>query len=179
MPWNPERYMKTEDVVKILEDNKITNVGKDRPYTVSSDMIVIGADHRGYNLKKYVKKYLLENHSKIIDVGVYNEEAMDYPLVAKDLCTKLLDSDIETTRGILICGSGFGMCISANRHGGIHAVTARTIDEVEIARQHGNINVLCLGADFTTNKESEFLMDIFLNTSFEGGRHARRIGMIG
>ena len=170
--------MKTKEVVKILEENKITNVGKNRPYNVESDRILIGSDHRGYNLKEDMKKFLLKNKHRIVDVGTYDGEATDYPSIAQTLCSELLDDRIETTRGILICGSGYGMSMTANRHKEIYAVTARTVFDAKIARQHGNINVLCLGADFTTKPKAELLLDTFLHTDFEGGRHARRIEMM-
>jgi len=170
--------MKTKEVVKILEENRITNVGKNRPYNVESDRILIGSDHRGYSLKKDIKIYLLKNKHRIVDVGTYNEEATDYPSIAQTLCRELLDDRIETTRGILICGSGYGMSMAANRYKEIYAITARTVQDTEIARQHGNINVLCLGADFTTEPKAELLLDTFLHTDFEGGRHGRRIEMM-
>ena len=111
-----------------------------------------------------------------MDVGTHDKERCDYPTVAKSLCKEL-----NNKKGILICGSGFGMCITANRTKGIHAVTPRTVEECTIARQHGNVNVLCLGADFTADVEAIRIVDTFLNTdslATDDSRYSKRIKMI-
>ena len=145
--------------------------------------ILIGADHRGYELKDELKFHLLKDFQiEIMDVGTYDKGSIDYPLIAQSLCHKLLDENNKINRGILICGSGHGMCMSANRNKDIRAAVCRKKEEVIMARKHGDINVLCLGSDhhqsfFRGTKLIEIIQK-FLHTNFEGGRHAKRIEMI-
>ena len=140
------------------------------------EVILLGSDHRGYDLKVILRKHLIDLHYDVMDVGTHNKERCDYPLFAKSLCKEL----VNIKKGILICGSGFGMSITANRHKGIHAVVPRTVKECETARQHGNVNVLCIGTDFTTEVEGVKIVDTFLNTAFIDNeeRFIRRIKMI-
>tara|TARA_R100000008_G_C3563377_1_gene157576 strand:- start:278 stop:709 length:432 start_codon:yes stop_codon:yes gene_type:complete len=135
--------------------------------------VIIGSDHRGYELKQAIRAYLMYKKYDVLDVGTHDNKSCHYPKVAKDLI-KLMNSK----KGILICGSGFGVSIAANRHKGVQAVPARTPEEAEIARKHGNINVLCLGADFTGEEQATKIVDKFLTTEFEGGRHSERLEMI-
>ena len=115
-----------------------------------------------------------------MDVGTHNNERCDYPSIAKSL-VKIMNRTVNGERGILICGSGFGMSITANRNKGIHAVVPRTVEECRTARQHGNINVLCIGSDFTADVEAVKIVDAFLNTDYEEldtSRYSQRIRMI-
>ena len=141
------------------------------------EVILIGSDHRGYDLKLLIREHLVKLHYDVMDVGTHNKDRCDYPSVAKQL-VKTMDHK----KGILICGSGFGMSITANRMKGIHAVVPRTVEECRTARQHGNVNVLCIGNDFTSDVESVKIVDTFLNTdSFatdEDSRYSQRIRMI-
>ena len=140
------------------------------------EVILIGSDHRGFDLKAILRKHLIDLHYDVLDVGTHNNERCDYPGIAKSL-VKTMDHK----KGILICGSGFGMCITANRHKGIHGVTPRTVEEATISRQHGNVNVLCLGSDFTSDVEAVKIVDAFLNTAYEeldDSRYSKRIKMI-
>ena len=142
---------------------------------IEKEVIVVGCDHRGFVLRDVIRKHLLSLNYDVMDVGTHNDESCDYPNIAQSLCKELLDG----RKGILICGSGFGMSISANRKVGVHAVTCRTVDEVEAARQHGDVNVLCIGSDFTSDVETIRIIDVFLNTKFSGEeRHLKRIKMI-
>ena len=146
------------------------------PIIHKQEVILIGSDHRGYDLKVILRKHLTDLHYDVLDVGAHNNERCDYPLFAKSL-VKTMDHK----KGILICGSGFGMSITANRHKGVHAVTPRTVKECEIARQHGNVNVLCIGTDFTTDVQAVKIVDTFLNTNYEEldtSRYSQRIKMI-
>ena len=143
----------------------------------NKEVILIGSDHRGFDLKILIREHLVKLHYDVMDVGTHNKERCDYPDIAKSL---VLTMDHE--KGILICGSGFGMCITANRHKGVHAVTPRTVEECTVARQHGNVNVLCLGSDFTADVEAVKIVDAFLNTDSlaadESSRYSKRIKMI-
>jgi len=146
------------------------------PIIHKQEVILIGSDHRGYDLKVILRKHLTDLHYDVLDIGTHNNERCDYPLFAKSL-VKTMDHK----KGILICGSGFGMSITANRHKGVHAVVPRTVKECETARQHGNVNVLCIGTDFTSDVESVKIVDTFLNTGYEEletSRYSQRIKMI-
>ena len=141
------------------------------------EVILLGSDHRGFDLKLVVRKHLIDllNYD-VMDVGTHNKDRCDYPSVAKQL-VKTMDHK----KGILICGSGFGMSITANRHKGVHAVVPRSVEECTVARQHGNVNVLCLGADFTADVEAVRIVDAFLNTdslATDDSRYSKRIKMI-
>ena len=140
------------------------------------EVILIGSDHRGFDLKGILRKHLIDLHYDVLDVGTHNNERCDYPMIAKSL-VKTMDHK----KGILICGSGFGMSITANRHKGIHAVVPRTVKECETARLHGNVNVLCIGADFTSDVVAVNIVDTFLNTGYEeleDSRYSQRIRMV-
>ena len=146
-------------------------------HSVKKQVILLGSDHRGFNLKLLLREHLINKHNyDVMDVGTHNTDSCDYPSTARSLCKELVN---QVIKGILICGSGFGMSISANRKMGVHAVTCRTVDEVEVARQHGDVNVLCIGSDFTSDVETIRIIDTFLNTKFSGEeRHLKRIKMI-
>ena len=144
---------------------------------IEKEVIVVGCDHRGFVLRDVIRKHLLGLNYDVMDVGTHNSESCDYPNIANALC-KELNGKIK---GILICGSGFGMSITANRNKGIHAVVPRTVKECETARQHGNVNVLCIGSDFTSDVEAVRIVDTFLNTDYEEldtSRYSQRIKMI-
>ena len=146
------------------------------PIIHKKEVILIGNDHRGYDLKVILRKHLTDLHYDVMDVGTHDKDRCDYPNVAKSLCKELTNK-----KGILICGSGFGMSITANRNKGVHAVTPRTVKECETARQHGNVNVLCIGTDFTSDVEAVRIVDTFLNTdslAVEDSRYYERIKMI-
>ena len=140
------------------------------------EVILIGSDHRGYDLKVLIRQHLIDLQYDVMDVGTHDKDRCDYPNVAKSLCKEL-----TSKKGILICGSGFGMSITANRHKGVHAVVPRSVEECTIARQHGNVNVLCIGADFTADVEAVRIVETFLNTDYEqldDSRYSNRIRMI-
>jgi len=149
---------------------------------IEKEVILIGSDHRGFDLKVLLREHLIKENYDVMDVGTHNKERCDYPSVAKSLVKNLMsDEDVNSNKGILICGSGFGMSITANRMKGIHAVVPRSIEECKTAREHGNVNVLCIGTDFTSDVESVKIVDTFLNTdsfAVEDSRYGQRIRMI-
>ena len=149
---------------------------------IEKEVILIGSDHRGFDLKVLLREHLIKENYDVMDVGTHNKERCDYPSVAKSLVKNLMsDEDVSSNKGILICGSGFGMSITANRMKGIHAVVPRSVEECKTAREHGNVNVLCIGTDFTSDVESVKIVDTFLNTdsfAVEDSRYGQRIRMI-
>ncbi|MEO0130422.1 MAG: ribose 5-phosphate isomerase B [candidate division WOR-3 bacterium] len=138
--------------------------------------IGIGADHRGFRLKEELKKFLEKNNYQIKDFGTYSEEPCDYPDFAFPLCEDLIKKKIN--HGILICGSGLGMSISANKVKGIRATLCLNKEMAKMARNHNNANVLVLAANFTSLETAKKIVLTFLNENFEGGRHLRRINKI-
>ena len=149
---------------------------------IEKEVILIGSDHRGFDLKVVLREHLIKLNYEVMDVGTHNKDRCDYPNVAKSLTRNIMsDEDVNSNKGILICGSGFGMSITANRMKGIHAVVPRSVEECKTAREHGNVNVLCIGTDFTSDVESVKIVDTFLNTdsfAVEDSRYGQRIRMI-
>lgn len=146
--------------------------------------LIIGSDHAGYPLKELVVKYLREKGHEVTDVGCHylpNGEVSDpaqknYPLVAEQVAVPLADGEYD--RGILICGTGLGIGISANKIPGIRAATCTNHYEVRYTRLHNDANILCMGARVIAPDVAYELVDIFLTTAFEGGRHQTRVDMI-
>ncbi len=141
--------------------------------------IAIGSDHAGYELKEKIIKLfqaeLQEHHLK--DFGCSGaEQSVDYPNIANEVCTAILRSEFE--RGILICGSGIGISIAANRHRGIRAALCADVIAARLCRQHNNANILCLGDWFVTGKMAAEITKVWLTTEFEGGRHQRRVDLL-
>ena len=139
--------------------------------------ISIGSDHGGFSLKEELIVALKEKNIEIIDQGTYNLDSVDYPLfaekVSKDVQSKTSDF------GVLICTTGIGMCISANKFKGIRAALVNNLDSAVLTRQHNNSNIICLGAKYLNKKEAVELVEAFIQTKFDGGRHERRIEIIG
>ena len=138
--------------------------------------IIIGSDHAGYNLKTKIKEYLEKEQFEITDIGCYNQEAADYPVIAKELANKIAEGIFK--RGILICGTGIGMSISANKIKGIRAVVCSDTTSAKYSRLHNNTNVLCLGERIVGECLAIDICKIWLNTDFEEGRHLNRINLI-
>lgn len=139
--------------------------------------IAIGADHRGYELKEIIEDHVREAGHDVIDVGTNGTESVDYPDFAIATAEKVARGDAG--RGILICGSGAGMSIAANKVKGIRAALAVTPEGARLARAHNDINVLTLGAWQEGDRRQVLaIVDAFLGTEFEGGRHARRVDKI-
>ena len=135
--------------------------------------IAIAADHGGYKLKQKLIKFLDTKGFTIADMGTHSEERCDYPLYASKVAKAVKDGEFD--RGILICKSGIGMSMSANKITGIRAALCWDIKGAKTSRQHNDANVLCLGADKTPFKLAKKIVETWLATDFEGGRHLRRV----
>jgi ribose 5-phosphate isomerase B len=138
--------------------------------------IAIASDHRGIELKRRVIEILEKLDCEVKDFGAYTEEPVDYPVMARIVALGVSSQNFDY--GILICGTGIGMCIAANKITGIRAAVCRNAFEAHRARAHNNINVLCLGADESETTNLEEVIKEFLQTPFEGGRHQRRLDII-
>ncbi len=138
--------------------------------------VCIASDHAGYKLKEAIKNYLVDRNVSVFDIGPYNNQSVDYPDYAKKLGKriKLKKSDV----GILVCGSGTGMAISANKIKTIRAAVCYNLKSTRLSRLHNNANIIALGSRLTKQKLSLKLVENFLKTKFEGGRHLRRIKKI-
>jgi len=135
-------------------------------------MIIIGSDHAGYSLKEEIKKYLEILNMKYEDIGTKNAVSVDYPDIASSLSKKVLE-DPENV-GILICGTGIGVSMTANRFKGIRAALCTYPYMAKMARNHNDANVLCLGGRLISPSLANETVNVFLNEKFEGGRHKRR-----
>ncbi len=138
--------------------------------------IVIGSDHGGIALKKDIIKHLNNRGIDTVDVGTYTSESCNYPDYAKTLCEKIQNGEYE--RGILICGTGIGMSIAANKHKGIRAACCSDTFSARMTRMHNDANVLCLGGRVIGAGLACDMVDLFVNTDFEGGRHSQRLAML-
>lgn len=138
--------------------------------------IVIGADHGGYKLKEEIKKYLEEKEIACVDFGTNSEERVDYPLIAKEVCKCVQEKQADF--GIVICKTGYGMSIVANKFKGIRCAACYNEESARFAKLHNNINVLALGAEYVSVNEAICILRMILATEFEGGRHNERLNMI-
>ncbi len=138
--------------------------------------IAVGSDHAGLNLKGAVVKALGERGYEVLDLGTDSAESVDYPDFAHAVAAKVVSGDAPL--GVLICGSGIGMSLSANRHPGVRAVVCSDTFSARMARMHNDANVLCMGERVVGEGLALDILDAFLGASFEGGRHARRVGKI-
>ena len=139
-------------------------------------MVAIGSDHGGYKLKEEIKKYLDEKEIEYEDCGTFSEESVDYPEIAKAVATEIQNKQCD--KGILICRSGIGMSIVANKFKGIRCAKCDNEEEAKFSRMHNDSNVLALGADYIETNEAIRVVRMWLATQFEGGRHAERIKII-
>jgi ribose 5-phosphate isomerase B len=139
-------------------------------------MIAIGTDHGGFELKEKVCKYLKENDIKFKDFGIYDFNSCDYPDIAEKTCAAVISRECE--KAILFCGTGVGISISANKIDGIRAAVCSEYFSTYYSRLHNDANVLCLGGRVIGEGVALSLVDVFLNTEFEGGRHALRVDKI-
>jgi ribose 5-phosphate isomerase B len=138
--------------------------------------VAIASDHRGYHLKEKVVALLKSKGHEVIDDGPSSDEAVDYPDFAALVARKV--SAGEADRGILICGTGIGMAISANKFSGVRAAACTDEVTAELSRRHNDLNVLCLSGDLLSSRVIERLVEVWMATEFEGGRHERRVGKI-
>ena len=139
-------------------------------------MIAIGSDHGGYLLKEEIKKHLKEKGYEFKDFGTDSTASCDYPVYAETVCRAVQSGECE--KGILICGTGIGMSMCANKCKGIRAAVCGDHFSAEFTRKHNNANVLCLGARVIGAGVAMQLVDIFLTTEYEGGRHEKRVEMM-
>ncbi|HQV00087.1 MAG: ribose 5-phosphate isomerase B [Bacteroidia bacterium] len=137
--------------------------------------LYIGADHAGFQLKETIKSHLVNKGYTVIDKGTFSETSTDYPPYAHEVAIQVAN---QNAMGILICGSANGVCITANKHAGVRAALCWQTDVATLARQHNDANIICIPARFVTNTEALSMVDVFLNTPFEGGRHANRVAKI-
>jgi len=139
-------------------------------------MVAIASDHRGYRIKEEIKKYFNENKIKYIDFGTDSEERVDYPVEAKLVAVSVQNGECEL--GILICGTGLGMSIVANKFKGIRCAVCYNEETAKYSRLHNNSNVLAIGASEMDLADVVHIVQTWLETEFEGGRHAERLRMI-
>ncbi len=138
--------------------------------------IFISSDHAGFSLKNHIYKNLKKKNYKIEDLGPFTDKSVDYPIFAKNLANKI--SRNKTSFGILICGSGTGMAMAANKVKNIRAAVCYNIKNTKLSRLHNNSNIITVGSRLTSKNLAFKLVNIFLKTKFEGGRHLRRIKKI-
>ena len=138
--------------------------------------ISIASDHAAYNEKKEIISYLNHKGISVLDLGTKSEDSVDYPIFGQSVAQSVLKK--ESDRGIVICGTGIGISIAANRYKGIRATLCNTPEHAEMARKHNNSNVLALGARTTDLNQLKNIVDMWLFTEFEGGRHQSRIDLI-
>jgi ribose 5-phosphate isomerase B len=138
--------------------------------------IAIGADHAGFEYKELLKKWLEKNGYSVKDFGTYTTESADYPDFAHPVASSIEKNEFDL--GVLVCGSANGVAITANKHQGVRAALCWNEELASLARQHNNANVLCLPARFVDVTLAEKILDRFLHSSFEGGRHERRVKKI-
>ncbi len=137
--------------------------------------IAIGADHGGFKLKEKLAEHLKSKGYEISDEGTYDTQSCDYPVFAKKVARKTACGECEF--GLLVCTSGIGMTIAANKVKGARAALVRDAYDAEMSRKHNDANVICIGEAVTNFDKAAELSEIFFNTAFDGGRHIRRVGM--
>jgi ribose 5-phosphate isomerase B len=138
--------------------------------------VAIGSDHAGFLLKEALKSYLQKKGFEVKDFGTYSEERADYPDFAHPVARAVEMNEAE--RGVLICGSGNGVNMTANKHHNVRSALCWNEEIAKLARQHNNANIIALPARFIDEKEAEKCIDVFFSTAFEGGRHTERVNKI-
>lgn len=138
--------------------------------------IVIASDHGGFELKEKIYVYLKNKGYEVENFGTNSLDSCDYPIFANKVCKAILNKEFE--RGILICGTGIGMSIAANRHKGIRAACLSETYSAEMTRKHNDSNILCFGARVIDESLAKEIVDVWLLTQYEGGRHQKRIDML-
>ena len=143
---------------------------------VTNVKIAIGSDHAGFELKQIIIEYLSSRNVDLVDCGTKNLDSVDYPDFAKRVADEVSNEDL--VMGILVCGSGQGMAMTANRYKNVRAAICHNSDVAKITREHNDANILCLGSRFIEKTEALKCVDVFLSTDFEGERHLKRINKI-
>ena len=139
-------------------------------------LLAIASDHGGYKLKEAIRKHLAERGEKVVDLGTHSEDSVDYPIYGK-ACAEAVASG-KAERGIVVCGTGIGISIAANKVKGIRCGLCTSVEMAELTRKHNNANILALGGRTTDEELALQIVDTFLDTEFEGGRHKRRTDML-
>ncbi len=139
-------------------------------------MIAIGADHGGFELKEHIKKHLEEKNIEYKDFGTYNEDSIDYPDCAVPVCDAVVAGECEC--GILVCGTGIGISIAANKIDGIRAALCSDVYSATMAKEHNNANIMCLGGRVTGREHAFMMVDAWIDAKHLGGRHANRVEKI-
>lgn len=139
-------------------------------------MIAIGSDHGGFELKTHIMEYLKNQGLELFDFGTYSEDSCDYPDIAEKVANAVADGECE--KGILICGTGIGISIAANKVKGIRAALCGDVYSAKMTRKHNDANILCMGGRVTGRELAFMICDTFLSEEFEGGRHQNRIDKI-
>ena len=139
-------------------------------------MIAIGSDHGGFELKEHIKKHLTERGTEYKDFGCYDENSVDYPDIAEAVCKAITGGEAEN--GILVCGTGIGISIAANKIDGIRAAHCHDVYSAEMTKRHNNANVICMGGSVIGRELAFKIIDAWLDAEFEGGRHQARIDKI-
>jgi len=139
-------------------------------------VLAIGCDHAAFDVKEKIKKILLNLNYQVLDFGTNSEESVDYPFFGHRVGQAVSNNDAD--KGIVICGSGIGISIAANKIKGIRAALCTSVLHAELSRKHNDANVLALGARITDFKEIELIINKWLKTPFDGGRHQKRINQI-
>ena len=139
--------------------------------------IILASDHAGFKLKESIRKFLIKKRNKVLDLGTKNTHSVDYPDYAHSLAKKIKKND-NNQFGILVCGSGIGMYIAANRHKNVRAALCYNTKTAKLSRQHNNANVIAIGARLTKQNVALRCINTFIKTNFEGGRHLRRVKKI-
>lgn len=136
-------------------------------------IISVGSDHAGFELKEHIKKYLEQKNFEVIDEGTHSTESVDYPDYGKAVGMRVASGEADF--GIVVCGSGIGISIAANKVDGIRCALVSEPLSAELSRRHNDANVLAMGGRLIGKQMAEKIVDVFLNTEFEGGRHERRV----
>ena len=139
-------------------------------------LLAIASDHGGFQLKEIIRKHLAERGEKVVDLGTSSEESVDYPVYGK-ACAEAVASG-KAERGIVVCGTGIGISIAANKVKGIRCGLCTSVEMAQLTRQHNNANMLALGGRTTDPDLALQIVDAFLDTEFDGGRHKRRTDML-
>lgn len=139
--------------------------------------VALGSDHAGFDQKEHLKTFLAEQGIDVVDVGTHSgEESVDYPDFAVDVARRVAGGEVEF--GVLVCGTGLGMAVAANKIAGVRAVPVTTPEFAELARAHNDANVVAVSGRFVDPEVNERIVSTFLSAGFEGGRHAARVGKI-
>ena len=147
-----------------------------RDRKIISRKVILASDHAGFKLKEVIKKFLIKKGKKVLDLGTKNTDAVDYPDYAHRLSKKI--SRDKNQFGILVCGSGIGMSMVANKHKNIRAALCYDTKSTKLSRLHNNANIMTLGSRLIKKNEALRCVNIFLKTNFDGGRHLRRVKKI-